>query len=37
MKSSHKRLIQEQLDMTLERLVCMREAQRPSKGWLRCP
>lgn len=35
MKSSHKRLIQEQLDMTLESLVCMRDTQRPAKGWLR--
>ena len=35
MKPSHKHLIQEQLDMTLERLACMRDAQHPAKGWLR--
>ncbi len=35
MKPSHKRLIQEQLDMTLERLACMRDAQLPGKGLLR--
>ena len=35
MKPSHQRLIQEQLDMTLERLACMRDAQHPAKGWLR--
>ena len=35
MKASRKRLIQEQLDMTLERLACMRDAQRPAQGWLR--
>ncbi|MDW7773045.1 MAG: mobile mystery protein A [Desulfobulbaceae bacterium] len=35
MKASRKRLIQEQLDMTLERLACMRDVQRPTKGWLR--
>ena len=35
MKPHHKRLIREQLEMTLDRLSCMRDAQRPAKGWLR--
>lgn len=35
MRTSRKRLIQEQLDMTLERLACLRDVQRPAKGWLR--
>lgn len=35
MKPLHKRLIQEQLEMTLDRLSCMRDVQRPAKGWLR--
>lgn len=35
MKSSHKRLIQQQLETTLARLACMRDAQRPARGWLR--
>lgn len=35
MKSSHKRLIQQQLDTTLARLGCLRDAQRPARGWLR--
>ena len=35
MKPLHKKLIQEQLDATLARLACMRDVQRPAKGWLR--
>ncbi|MHB8810642.1 MAG: mobile mystery protein A [Desulfobulbaceae bacterium] len=35
MKPLHKKLIREQLDATLARLACMREAQRPARGWLR--
>lgn len=35
MKPAHKRLMQEQLDTTLDRLGCMRDVQRPAKGWLR--
>lgn len=35
MKSSQKRLIQQQLDSTLARIWCMRDAQRPARGWLR--
>ena len=35
MKPAHKRLIQEQLDTTLDRLGCMRDVKRPAKGWLR--
>jgi predicted DNA-binding mobile mystery protein A len=35
MKASRKRLIQEQLDKTFESLACMRDVQRPAKGWLR--
>ncbi|MFZ5798855.1 MAG: mobile mystery protein A, partial [Thermodesulfobacteriota bacterium] len=35
MKPLHKKLIQEQLDATLARLACMREVQRPARGWLR--
>jgi predicted DNA-binding mobile mystery protein A len=35
MKPAHKRLMQEQLDTTLDRLECMRDVQRPVKGWLR--
>ncbi len=35
MKPHHKRLIQEQLETTLGRLSCMRDVQRPAKGWLR--
>jgi len=35
MKPLHKKLIQEQMDATLARLGCMREVQRPVKGWLR--
>lgn len=35
MKSLHKKLIQEQLDATLARLACMRDVQRPARGWLR--
>ena len=35
MKPLHKKLIQEQLDATLVRLACMRDVQRPAKGWLR--
>ncbi len=35
MKISRKRLIQEQLDKTLEHLACVRDVQRPTKGWLR--
>jgi predicted DNA-binding mobile mystery protein A len=35
MKSHQKRLIQEQLETTLGRLSCMRDVQRPVKGWLR--
>jgi predicted DNA-binding mobile mystery protein A len=35
MKPLHKKLIREQLDATLARLACIREVQRPAKGWLR--
>jgi len=35
MKPSHRRLIQQQLEATLTRLACMRDAQRPARGWLR--
>jgi predicted DNA-binding mobile mystery protein A len=35
MKPLHKKLIQEQLDASLSRLACMRDVQRPAKGWLR--
>lgn len=35
MKLHHKRLIQEQLETTLGHLSCMRDVQRPAKGWLR--
>jgi predicted DNA-binding mobile mystery protein A len=35
MKPLHKKLIQEQLDATLAKLACIREVQRPAKGWLR--
>ena len=35
MKPSHKRLIQQQLGTTLTRLACIRDAQRPARGWLR--
>ena len=29
------RLIREQLETTMDKLSCMREVQRPAKGWLR--
>jgi predicted DNA-binding mobile mystery protein A len=35
MKPLHKRLMQEQLETTLGRLSCVRDVQRPAKGWLR--
>ena len=35
MKPQYKRLLQEQLDATLERLSCLHAVQRPVKGWLR--
>jgi predicted DNA-binding mobile mystery protein A len=35
MKPQHKRLIQEQLETTLGRFSCMRDVQRPARGWLR--
>ena len=35
MKPKHKRLIREQLETTMDKLSCMREVQRPAKGWLR--
>jgi len=35
MKPLHRRLIQEQLETTLDRLSCLRDVQRPAKGWLR--
>ena len=35
MKLLHKRLIMEQLEITLERFSCTRSVQRPPKGWLR--
>jgi len=35
MKPQHKRLIQEQLETTLDRLSSVRDAQRPARGWLR--
>ncbi|OKY74001.1 MAG: DNA-binding protein [Desulfobulbaceae bacterium DB1] len=35
MKPQHKRLIREQLETTLGRLSCLRDMQRPAKGWLR--
>lgn len=35
MKPSHKRLMQQQLETTLARLACIRDAQRPARGWLR--
>ena len=35
MKPAHKRLMQEQLDTTLDRLGFMRDVKRPAKGWLR--
>ena len=35
MKLLHKRLIMEQLEITLERFSCIRSVQRPPKGWLR--
>lgn len=35
MKPSHRRLIQQQLEATLTQLACMRDAQRPARGWLR--
>ncbi|MBU0909513.1 MAG: mobile mystery protein A [Proteobacteria bacterium] len=35
MKPLHRRLIQEQLETTFARLSCLRDVQRPAKGWLR--
>ncbi len=35
MKQTHKHLIMAQLEATLDRLSCLRVAQRPAKGWLR--
>jgi predicted DNA-binding mobile mystery protein A len=35
MNPHHKRLIQEQLQKTLENFLCLRDAQRPAMGWLR--
>ncbi len=35
MKPLHKRLIKEQLEETMSRLSCLRDVQRPAKGWLR--
>lgn len=35
MKPQYRRLVLEQLDRTLKRLSCLREVQRPVKGWLR--
>ncbi len=35
MKLEQKHLIREQLEKTVERLACMRNVQRPVKGWLR--
>jgi predicted DNA-binding mobile mystery protein A len=35
MKPQHKRLIREQLEANLENLSCLRNLQRPAKGWLR--
>jgi predicted DNA-binding mobile mystery protein A len=35
MKPLHRQLIQEQLETTLDRLACLRNMQRPAKGWLR--
>lgn len=34
MKPEYKRLIREQLQTTLDRLSCVRNVQRPTKGWL---
>lgn len=35
MKTPYKRLMREQLEATLDRLGCMRDVQRPARGWLR--
>jgi len=35
MKQQHKRLIREQLETTMEKLSCLRDVQRPARGWLR--
>lgn len=35
MKPLHRRLIQEQLETTFACLSCLRDVQRPAKGWLR--
>ena len=35
MKPLHRRLIQEQLETTFARLSCLRDVQRPARGWLR--
>lgn len=35
MKPEYKRLIREQLETTLNRLSCVKDVQRPAKGWLR--
>ena len=35
MKPKHKMLIREQLEITIDKLSCMRGVQRPAKGWLR--
>ncbi len=35
MKLQQKHLVREQLEKTVERLACMRDIQRPVKGWIR--
>ncbi len=35
MKPTHKHLIMSQFETTLDRLSCLRDTQRPAKGWLR--
>lgn len=35
MKSQQKHLIREQLEKTVDHLACIRQVQRPVKGWLR--